>query len=314
MSRIGVEPGSLRAYDNKRYYRNQGSGKLGSNPGPWFRSPCMAQTPNTDQELIDLWLGARPPATRAAYTRDLQLFQAAVSKPLADVRGEDLARFAIGLQGSKATQARRIASVKSLFGFGVRLGLLAANPTLVVRCPRAEGAVHERILTEEEVTLVIQEATPGRDRCLVRTLYLAGLRITEALGLRFVDVGKRWLTVRGKGSRTRTVVVPVDLVNDLRGLRWQTDPDEAHVFKGEHGRVISGRYARRMIGVASEEAIGRPICPHFLRHTHATVALEKGAPIHLVQNSLGHRSLATTAMYLHVRPNQGSSQYLMATT
>jgi integrase/recombinase XerD len=69
-----------------------------------------------------------------------------------------------------------------------------------------------------------------------------------------------------------------------------------------------------MIRVASEEAIGKPISPHFLRHTHATVALEKGAPIHLVQNSLGHRSLATTAMYLHVRPNQGSSQYLAAAT
>jgi len=274
----------------------------------------MTPSPKTDAELLDLWLGGRPPATRLAYARDLQLFQAAVPKPFHAVRGEDLVRFASGLQGSKATQARRVACVKSLFGFGVRLGLLDQNPTLVIKCPRSEGAVHERILTEEEVGLVIKETAPGRDRTLIMTLYLGGLRISEALGLRFSDMGKRWLTVHGKGGRTRTVVVPVALVAELQGLRWRTDPDDAYVFKGKAGQPISGRFARRMISVASEESIGRPIGPHWLRHSHATHALERGAPIHLVQNSLGHRSLATTAAYLHVRPNQGSSQYLSVGT
>lgn len=274
----------------------------------------MATTPKSDDDLIDLWLAGRPPATRLAYARDLQLFQVAVAKPLSEVQGEDVARFAAALAGTPATQARRIASIKSLFGFGCRLGRLKTNPTQVVRCPRTQGAVHERILTEEEVTLVVEEAAPGLDRLLIRTLYLAGLRITEALGIRFRDLGKRWVTVHGKGGRARTVVVPQDLVTDLRGLRWRNDPDDASVFKGKHGTTISGRYARRMIRTASEEAIGRPISPHFFRHTHATVALERGAPIHLVQNSLGHRSLATTAAYLHVRPNQGSSQYLSLTT
>lgn len=274
----------------------------------------MTATSMNDAELLDLWLGGRPPATRRAYSRDVQVFQAAVGKALSEVKGEDLARFAVGIVGSKATQARRIASIKSLYSFGVRLGLLGQNPTLVIRCPRAEGAVHERILSEEEVTLVIAEAGSGRDRALIRTLYLGGLRISEALGLRFVDLGKRWLTVRGKGSRTRTVVVPQELVNELQGLRWRADTDESHLFKGEHGGSLSGRFARRMITAASEEAIGRPISPHFLRHSHATHALERGAPIHLVQQSLGHRSLTTTASYLHVRPNQGSSNYLSLAT
>jgi len=274
----------------------------------------MAPTPKSDQDLIDLWLAGRPAATRLAYTRDVELFQRAVAKPLAEVQGEDVVRFAGGLHGTTATRARRIATLKSLFGFGVRLGLLPTNPTLVIRCPRTEGAVHERILTEEEVTLVIQEAAPGRDRVLIRTLYLAGLRITEALGIRFADLGRRWITVRGKGARTRTVVVPQELVYELLGLRWRTDADKAFVFKGQNGAAISGRFARRMVKVASEEAIGKPIGPHWLRHSHATHALERGAPIHLVQNSLGHRSLATTAAYLHVRPNQGSSQYLTLAT
>jgi integrase/recombinase XerD len=274
----------------------------------------MHPTPKTDADLINLWLAGRPSATRLPYARDLQLFRAAVSRPLPEVDGVDVARFAAALQGTPATRARRIASIKSFFGFGCRLGVLSTNPTLVVQCPRAEGAVHERILSEEEVTLVISEAAPGRDRSLVRTLYLAGLRISEALGLRFIDLGRQWITVHGKGGRTRTVVVPVDLVDELRGLRWRTDLDDAYVFKGQAGQAISGRFARRVIRVTSEEAIGRPIGPHHFRHSHATHALERGAPIHLVQASLGHRSLATTAMYLHVRPNQGSSQYLAAAT
>jgi len=70
----------------------------------------MIPTPKTDADLIDLWLGGRPPATRLAYARDVQVFQAAVGKPLGEVQGEDLARFAVGLVGSKATLARRIAS------------------------------------------------------------------------------------------------------------------------------------------------------------------------------------------------------------
>lgn len=274
----------------------------------------MAPSPKTDADLIDLWLAGRPPATRLAYTRDIDLFRQALGKSFGEVDGADVTRFAAGLRGSRSTQARRIASLKSLFGFGLKLGLLDRNPTLVIRCPRTEGAVHERILTEEEVTLVIQEASPGRDRALIRTLYLAGVRITEALGIRFSDLGKRWITVHGKGSRTRIVVVPMDLVFEVRALRWKADSDEAFVFKGEHGGPISGRFARKMIRAASEEAIGRPIGPHWFRHSHATHALERGAPIHLVQNSLGHRCLATTAAYLHVRPNQGSSQYLSVGT
>jgi len=269
-------------------------------------------TPGHD--ILALWLAGRPPSTRAAYTRDLALLLDSSAKALPELRAEDLVRFSMGLRGSTATRARRIASIKSLFGFGVRIGLLSANPAAVLKCPRSQGSAHNRILSEEEVGLVIGEASPGRDRTLLRTLYLAGLRISEALGIRFCDLGKRWITVIGKGNRTRTVVVPLDLVSELQNLRWHQDPDQAHVFKGKTGRPISGRFARRIVRLAAEEAIGRSISPHWLRHSHATHALEGGAPIHLVQNSLGHRSLATTAAYLHVRPGQGSSQYLRVGT
>ena len=238
------------------------------------------------------------------------MLRAFVNKPLRDLQSEDLMSFACSLQGSSASQARRIAAVKSLFGFTARLGARIDNPALVLKCPHAEGCVHERILDTDEVTAVIGEAAPGRDRCLLRTLYIAGLRASEALGIKFSDLGRMWITVRGKGSRTRTVVVPEGLIVELRLLRWRTDPDDGHVFKGHAGRRLSTRYLGRIVRRAAEEAIGKPISAHWLRHSHATHALEGEAPIHLLRNSLGHRSLATTASYLHVRPNQGSSQYL----
>jgi len=237
----------------------------------------------------------------------LRLF---ANKPLSDLQCEDLMRFACGLTGTAATRARRIATVKSLFGFATRLGVRTENPALVLKCPKAEGCVHERILDEDEVAAVISEAAPGRDRCLIRTLYVAGLRASEVLGIKFSDLGRKWITVRGKGSRTRTVVVPEVLIAEMRLLRWRSDLDDAHVFKGRAGRRLTTRCLGKVVRRAAEEALGKPISAHWLRHSHATHALSRGAPIHLLQSSLGHRSLATTAAYLHVRPGQGSSQYL----
>jgi len=119
-----------------------------------------------DQDLIDLWLAGRPRTTRLAYASDIQMLRLFANKPLSDLQCEDLMRFACGLAGTAATRARRIATVKSLFGFATRLGVRTENPALVLKCLKAEGCVHERILDEDEVAAVISEAAPGRDRCL----------------------------------------------------------------------------------------------------------------------------------------------------
>jgi len=289
-------------------WRSQDQGSIS---GWRHRTQSVTPDANADQNLIDLWLAGRPGTTRLAYTQDIRTLRLFVNKPLRDLQSEDLMRFACGLQGSPASQARRIATVKSLFAFAARLGARIDNPAVVLKCPRVEGSVHGRILDEDEVAAVISEAAPGRDRCLIRTLYVAGLRTSEVLGITFSDLGRQWITVRGKGSRTRTVVVPEALIAELRLLRWRADPDDGYVFKGQAGGRLSARFLTKVVRRAAEEAIAKPISAHWLRHSHATHALQGGAPIHLLQQSLGHRSLATTATYLHVRPGQGSSQYLM---
>lgn len=266
--------------------------------------------PLTEAAVVDLWLRDRPSTTRRAYLTDYGVLASWAGKPLALITIEDLFRFSTELTGAPASRCRRIAAVKSLMSFAVRVGALALDPSRSIRLPRTSKNLTERVLREDEVVDLIKEARRGRDQALLRTLYISGVRISEALGLRWQDVGRRWLTVAGKGSKPRTVLVPGRLVADLRKLKDRAESEEGFVFKGRGGRPISTGYARRIVKTAGMEALGKPVAPHWMRHSHACKAVENGVPIHVLQASLGHFSIATTSLYLHARPNQGSSQYI----
>lgn len=255
-----------------------------------------------DAETIDLWLTGRPDSTRRAYAADVREFLGRVGKPLAELSPSDVIRAASGPRGT--------AAVKSLISFASRVGAIEQDVSKVVRTPRVPRRLHERILTEDDVEQVIREAAPGRNRALVRLLYYGGLRVAEAVGLRWVDVGAGVVHVVGKGARSRSVWVPPRVIDELRALRGRSDDGQAPVFKGRAGSHLTDRQARRIVCDAGAEALGRPISPRVLRHSHATHALLRGAPIHVVQQTLGHASVATTGAYLHVRPQSGSASYL----
>jgi integrase/recombinase XerD len=218
--------------------------------------------------------------------------------------------FTSAIQGSAATRARRLSAVKSLLSYAHATGYAAGNPGRSVRVPRVPSRLHERILEEPELQAVVRAAPHGRAHALVRFIYATGCRISEAVRLRWADVGPGWVTLLGKGTKVRSVVVPQSVVDELRRLRAPEARDTDAVFVSARGRALSERQGRRLVEQASLIALGRSVGPHTLRHCHATHAIEHGAPLHLVQRSLGHASVATTSVYLHVRPGTGSSQYL----
>jgi integrase/recombinase XerD len=269
-------------------------------------------TADTDAKLVDLWLAGRPATTQHEYRGDYALFSRIVSTPLRDIAVDDLVTFTEKLGGSEATRARRIAAIKSLLSFGAQVGYLPTNLGRFLRTPKVRQRLHERILDETEVRLVIGHAASPRDRALLRVLYLGGVRISEAVGLRWVDVAACWITVHGKGSKTRTVLLPEPLVEELIALRMPGAQDVDPIFVGRKGQPLSSRWGREIVTRTARRALTRRASPHFLRHAHATHAIQHGAGIHLVQQTLGHASLSTTALYLHVRPGEGSSQYLIA--
>ena len=115
------------------------------------------------------------------------------------------------------------------------------------------------------------------------------------------------MTVFGKNDRTRAVALPTPLWSVLIGQRGAASA-EAPVFPSPSGRALDRVRVRAIVRQAAERAgVDAHVSPHWLRHSHASHALDHGAPIHLVQATLGHSSVATTSGYLHARPGDSSA-------
>lgn len=275
-------------------------------------------TTSEDFRIIQLWLDRQSsPLTRSCYQRDVNRLLRHACKPLGNIGLADLQGFAQSLAQAglaPASRARTLAAVKSLFGFCVRMRYIALNPAAEVVLPRYESRLAERVLSEEMVARIIAAKAEPRDRILLNILYFAGLRVSEACNLRWRNLHFRTpagqLTVFGKNGRTRAITLPPAVWSELLTLRGSSDL-EAPVFASRSGKPLDrGRVRIIVCEIAQQAGITEAVSPHWLRHAHASHALDHGAPIHLVQATLGHRSVATTSNYLHARPGDSSARFL----
>ncbi|SRR5579883_946342 len=285
---------------------------------PLARTGVEIAAADSDATLIALWLHGRSAHTQRAYRRDIARFRESVKKPLTEVTLGDVQDFARDLEDralAPASRARTLAALKSLLSFGHRIGMLAVDVGRPLRLPPRKDTLAERILTEDEVQRMLSAETEPRNRALLLALYFGGLRVSEACGLRWRDLRTRQeggqITVYGKGAKTRAVLLPAGPFNALLGLRRSRDGPTDPVFRSRNQKALSTVRAWQIVRAAAERVgITVGVSPHFLRHSHASHALDNGAPIHLVQATLGHASVATTGRYLHVRPGASSGQYL----
>jgi len=263
----------------------------------------------TDEQLLNLWLNGRPESSQKVYRPAAMSLLLELPNGLQQATVADVMRWAASLNGAVATVAKKISAVKSLLTFSHRTGYTLFNVGLPLKAPTVPNKLHERIVEEPAVHSVIKEARQGRDKTLVRFLYATGARISEVCRLRHKDISGCRITLLGKGQKTRTVFVPSTIADELRGLRLNNEADEDFVFKSFRGRPLDPRNARQIISLAADGA-GLKMSPHWLRHAHASHALDNGAPIHLVSQCLGHANISTTSRYVHARPKDGSSTYL----
>ena len=274
---------------------------------------------NSDRELVDLWLHDKTPNTVDAYRRDVEEFRWFIEdKPLNRVVLNDLMLYcdALRQQGrAPATVNRKLSAVKSLLSYGVMIGYLSINAGAALKLPKLDNSLAERILSESQVLRLIGAASPGRDRILLRFLYESGCRVSELVGLIWKNLQPRddagQVRILGKGNKTRVVLLTPQLWADLMKLRG-SDSLDTPVFKSQRSgrKLVRSEVNELVTRVARLAEIPGNVSPQWLRHAHASHSLERGAPIHLVQATLGHRNLQTTGRYLHARPSDSSSRYL----
>jgi integrase/recombinase XerD len=271
---------------------------------------------DTDGKLIELWLHGLSPKTVLAYRKDAEDFaRFNRAKPLREVTLPDLQGWADDLRRmAPASQVRKLKAIKSLLGFAHRIGYLTFDVGRPLRVPRLKEKLAERILAEEQIHRMIAMEPLPRNFALLKLVYGCGLRITEAVGLTWRDLSGTkkggQAAIFGKGGKTRVVLIQGALWRQLAAMRAGAGPDDP-VFRSRKGGAIDDSMARRIIKAAAARAgLPREVSPHWLRHGHASHALDHGAPIHVVQQTLGHASLETTTRYVHARPGDSSSNYL----
>jgi site-specific recombinase XerD len=228
-------------------------------------------------------------------------------QPLRATRLSDLQRYADRLVGAPATRARRLRSLKSLLSFATRMGYLPFNAGAVVRGPALEQKLADRILTERQVFALLEAvADQPRARALIRLLYNGGLRVSELVTLRWRNLIDGVANITGKGGKTRVVRLSRGTWDELAILRSAEAIGEERVFP--MSAVNAWKRVKRAARLAGITDV--PVSPHFLRHSHGTHALRRGADLATVRDTLGHASIATTSRYPHARPEKSSGDYL----
>jgi integrase/recombinase XerD len=272
---------------------------------------------DSDDQLVALWLHGRPEHTQRAYRAEVDRFILYVAKPLRSVRLVDIQGFNDHLNesGLKPSSVHRaMSAVKSLFAFGFRLGYLQFDVGRAIKIPSFRDELAERILSEAEVLRIISLEPNPRNRAILLTLYAGGFRVSEICSLKWRHLQERdstgQITVFGKGGKTRTVLMPRSVWDALQLLQ-QDAPADAPVFRSRKKGHLDESQVWRIVVKATERAgIDKNVSCHWFRHAHASHALDRGCPIHLVQATLGHSSVATTGKYLHARPTDSSGNYL----
>ncbi|MFI4958287.1 MAG: tyrosine recombinase XerC [Lysobacterales bacterium] len=274
----------------------------------------------TPEQEVDSWLARladerqASPHTVAGYRRDLaKLLRYMQTQQLTSFDALDANRMRTFVAGEhraglapKSLQ-RLLSSCRSLFRQLNREGLLAGDPLLGVRGPKVRRKLPQVLDVDEAGALV--EADSGgklavRDRAMLELFYSSGLRLSELVGLRWIDLDLDGGEVRvlGKGSKTRIVPVGRHAIAALRALGTEEGMHaDTPIFRGRGGAPISPRTIQlRLKTLALQQGSPKNVHPHLLRHTFASHMLESSGDLRAVQELLGHADIATTQIYTHL--------------
>jgi integrase/recombinase XerD len=260
------------------------------------------------------------PNTVAAYQRDLAKFNASAQKrklALESISRDDLVDFLAGLYREKLesrTVARHLVTLRSFFRFAQVQELITTDPSLNLESPKIRRNLPGYLKLEEVERLLAQPdaKTPLglRDRAMLEVLYSTGLRVSELIGLRVMDLDTKVGCIRciGKGDKERIVPagkkalsIVEKYLRDARPKLLGKGVVSQSLFVNRNGHSLSRVGVWKILSAYGRRAGLRVgLTPHMLRHSFATHLLERGADLRSVQLMLGHADISTTQIYTHV--------------
>ncbi len=261
--------------------------------------------------------------TIACYKRDLLQLAGYLEERKVVLRGIDnviLRGFLAKLQenqNKKSTVARKLAAIRSFFQFCIKKKWLEDNPAKIVSTPKQEEHVPS-FLSEAEMArfLDLPKTTQPldlRDKAALELLYATGMRVSELAGLNLDDLSfsERLVRVRGKGKKERLIPFGRKAEDSLAFyIRSRPKINKGKIeaealFLNYRGERLSSRSVERIVDkYICFTAVQRKISPHSLRHSFASHLLSRGADLRVIQELLGHESLATTQKYTHLNLRQ----------
>ena len=282
-----------------------------------------------DAELVELWLEKHASeATREAYRRDIEQFVEYVDLPLRRVVLRDVQAWKRELDSrdfKPATQARKLAAVKSIYTFAETIGFVKFNVAAAVKLPEVPNRTSERRLSQQEVSQVIgaaatmTEKNRNRNQLLILVLYASGGRVSEVSELQWRSIQPRTIPANDtdeetayletgqivfestKSGKTRAVVVSpqtwraIEQFHEIEAAAGYGG-NQDHVFRSREGGGLSRQRIWQIIKDAAMHAgVNEDVSPHWFRHSHATHARASGEQLDVISSTLGHADPSITA-------------------
>lgn len=284
--------------------------------------------PHVDSFINYLQARGRSNNTLVNYSVDLKQFLEYLEKQdIKDVKDIDLEAVRIflsniiGIGISKTSAARKLSAVRGFLKWLAIRGLLSSNPAAPLKGPKIPSSLPRALSYESTDKLLTEGPKSGknydRDRLILELMYGSGLRVSELVELNWemIDMETRTLRIMGKGSKERIVPFSkktLGLLQDWSLISDTTQKGPLFTSKKGNAERLTVRTVHRVVLRSASKVGLHGVSPHTLRHCFATHMLENGAPLRIIQELLGHESIATTQKYLSITVEEAKRSYISA--
>lgn len=258
--------------------------------------------------------------TIAAYSGDISFFyefmESSGTKDIRETEPKDILKYLISMRDNgldARSRARKLIAVRGFFKFLCKEGIIEKDPAKAIDLPRSALKLPD-VISVPQIKKLLEapdDSTPAgmRDGAMLELLYASGLRVSELVGLKVLDVNLEagFVRVFGKGSRERIIPVGKYAIDRLEKYKadarlfFLKNGQNDHLFLGKRGKEMTRQgFWKILKAYCLKAGLMSSISPHTFRHSFATHLLEGGADLRAVQIMLGHSDIATTQIYTHV--------------